>query len=198
MPSSPRLISLPYLFQMPLEREVKLRFVSGEAARAAILHADVDAALLRARRLQTDHLLDTEDRQLYRQRCALRVRDENGTAVLTFKGPVQPGTMKIRDEHETTVSDRSALLAILHGLGFRVWFTYQKYREEFRAADVIIAVDETPIGTFVEIEGTELGIDRAAAALRRTSTDYITASYRTLYVEHCESRGFEPRDMVFE
>ena len=32
-------------------------------------------------------------------------------------------------------------------------FRYQKYRESYRWRDVEIVVDETPIGTFLEIEG---------------------------------------------
>src|SRR5690606_6615811 len=110
---------------------------------------------------------------------------ENGKSLLTFKGPVQPGPMKLRDEIETAVADGAALLAILGELGLRVWFRYEKYREEFAVGDVVIAIDETPIGVFVEIEGSEAHIDQTAAALGRTRADYITASYRALFLEHC-------------
>ena len=60
-----------------------------------------------------------------------------------------------------------------------------------------IAIDETPIGVFVEIEGSEEHIHHAAAALGKTAADYLTASYRALYAEHCNARGVEPGDMVF-
>ena len=75
-----------------VEREVKLRFQSPEEARAAILGAG--ATPLRSRRLQEDSLLDTEDEALRRQQCVLRIRTEPGKSLLTYKGPVQPGTMK--------------------------------------------------------------------------------------------------------
>jgi adenylate cyclase class 2 len=182
---------------MPLEREIKLRFDTAASAREHILSSELGATPLRGRRLQEDSLLDTNDNQLYRRRSALRVRSESGKSLLTFKGPVQASTMKLREEHETVVGDGDALMTILGELGLRVWFRYEKYREEFAAADVVLAIDETPIGVFVEIEGSEEHIHLAAVALRRTSADYITGSYRTLYLEHCRERGLEPGDMLF-
>jgi adenylate cyclase class 2 len=62
---------------------------------------------------------------------------------------------------------------------------------------VVIAIDETPIGVFVEIEGAEHHIATAAAALGKDQTDYITASYHALYLEHCREHGVEPAHMLF-
>jgi adenylate cyclase class 2 len=123
---------------------------------------------------------------------------EAGQGLLTFKGPVQPGSMKVREEHETAIGDPAVMLRVLEELGFRVWFRYQKYREEFSLDDVIIAVDETPVGTYVEIEGGERGIASATAALGRTAGDYLLDSYRALFVRHCEERGLPVTDMVFD
>jgi adenylate cyclase class 2 len=180
-----------------LEREIKLRFESADLARQKILSPAVGAAPLRGRRLQEDCLLDTDDKQLLQRSSALRVRSENGKSLLTFKGPVQPGAMKVRDEYETVVADGEELLIILGALGLRAWFRYQKYREEYSAEDIVIAIDETPIGVFVEIEGSEDHIQRAAAALGKTPPDYVTASYRSLYLEHCRAQGVTPADMLF-
>ena len=112
-----------------LEREIKLRFDDPEEARAAVIAAG--GTLLRGRRLQDDCLLDTADGFLRRRRSVLRVRQESGTSLLTFKGPVQPAVMKLREELETAVGDGTLMLRLLEELGFRVWFRYQKYREEF-------------------------------------------------------------------
>ena len=46
-------------------------------------------------------------------------------------------------------------------------FRYQKYRESYHWRDVEIVVDETPIGTFLEIEGPVSTIHEAARALGR-------------------------------
>jgi adenylate cyclase class 2 len=183
---------------MALEREVKLRFDSADLARQRILSAAVGATPLRGRRLQEDSLLDTSDNQLYQRRSALRVRCENGKSILTFKGPVQPSAVKLREEHETIVADGEVLLTILRELGWSVWFRYEKYREEFAAEDVVIAIDETPIGVFVEIEGSEEHIERTVTALGKTLQDYVTASYRSLYLDFCRERGLQPGDMMFD
>src|SRR6478672_5039394 len=179
-----------------VEREIKLRFESVEEARAAIM--STGATPLLGRRLQEDSLLDTSDEQLRQRRCVLRVRIEGGKSRLTFKGPVQPGIMKLREELETVVGDGDVLLRVLRELGFSVWFRYEKYREEFAHEDVIVAIDETPVGVFVEIEGSEPGIAAMAKALGRSEDDYVVDSYRALFLQHGQSSGLTGPDMVFD
>ena len=179
-----------------LEREIKLRFETVEAARQAVLQTG--ATPLRGRRLQEDCLLDTEDESLRRRRSVLRVRMESGKSFLTFKGPVQPGLTMLRDELETLVGDGPLLLMVLQELGFHIWFRYQKYREEFALEDVIVAVDETPVGGYVEIEGGERGIAEMAGALGRSPADYLVDSYRSLFVRHCHESGVPATDMLFD
>jgi adenylate cyclase class 2 len=183
------------LFRIMLEREIKLLFDTPETARSAILATG--ATPLRCRRLQEDWLFDTGDETLRRRRCVLRIRSDNGRSMLTFKGPVQPGPMKLREEHETVVSDGAMLRQVLEELGMHVWFRYEKYREEFSAEDLTIAVDETPVGTFVEIEGGEDAIVAMAQALGRTPADFILDSYRALFIQRRDACGLTGSDMVF-
>lgn len=179
-----------------LEREIKLRFASPDEARDAIVHSG--ATPVRGRRLQEDCLLDTADELIRQRRSVLRVRMEPGKSLLTFKGPAQASIMKVREELETVVSDGDTLLRILAELGFRPWFRYQKYREEFGHEDALIALDETPIGIFVEIEGTEEAIAAVARGLGRQVSDYIIESYRGLFVQYCAEHGLADTDMVFD
>jgi len=178
-----------------LEREIKLRFRSADEARTKILA--LGATPLHGRRLQEDVLLDTEGEALRLQQATLRVRSDGGKSLLTFKDRPRPGPLKVRNEQETVVADGAVLLAILERLGLHVWFRYEKYREEFEAADVVMAVDETPVGVFVELEGGEAAIHDTARALGRTPADYITDSYRFLFLQHRDANGLAGRDMVF-
>ena len=116
---------------------------------------------------------------------------------MTFKGPAIPAAIKIREEYETVVADAATLQTIFEELGLHVWFRYEKYREEFSAADAVIAIDETPVGVFVEIEGTEDAIHRTAIALGKGAADYITDSYRFLFLQHRDANGLAGHHMVF-
>lgn len=127
-------------------------------------------------------IVDTPDRALYGRGCVLRVRDDDGRAFLTFKGAIEPGPLKVREELETAAGSAERLLAILAALGYAPVFRYEKYREELALAGALVAIDETPIGTFLEIEGEADAIHDCARRLGFSAADYITASYRSLYL----------------
>src|SRR5688500_20374182 len=80
--------------------------------------------------------------------------------------------MKVREEYETVIGDGEILRRVFEQLGLHVSFRYEKYREEYAAEDVTIALDETPVGTFVEIEGSEEGIHLMTQSLGRTPGDF--------------------------
>ena len=58
-------------------------------------------------------------------------------------------------------------------------FRYEKYRTEFRQPRRagVAMLDETPVGVYLELEGTPHWIDRTARRLGFQESDYITASY---------------------
>lgn len=141
-----------------------------------------------------------------------------GRVVLTFKRPAMPaetqpsrerrivkaGRHKVREEIELEVADAENLTKVFEGLGMRGWFRYEKYRTTFAlpatspwARNLLIELDETPIGTFVELEGPAEAIDRAARELGYSPRDYVLKNYLVLYAEECRRRNEEPRDMVF-
>lgn len=171
-------------------------------------------------------IFDTPDGSLAKRGQLLRIRTETPErtskktspaqrVLLTFKRPVAAVSVasgsaqdnhrhKVREEFELQVTDGDVLAKIFEGLGMRGWFHYEKYRTTFRlpaaarwAKGLLIEVDETPIGTFVELEGPSAAIDRAAQELGFDKRDYIVKNYLALYVEDCRRQGKEPKDMVF-
>jgi|SRR5882762_1190035 len=165
-------------------------------------------------------IFDTPDGGLAKHGQLLRIRAETaqrsgkkaGSArvVLTFKQPTERGIdeagarFKVRDETELEVSDAGPLAKIFEGLGMRGWFRYEKYRTTWKlgasarwAKDLLIEIDETPVGTYVELEGPPEAIDRAAEALGYSRKDYLLKNYLTLYAEDCRRRGVMPRNMLF-
>lgn len=111
---------------------------------------------------------------------------------------------KVREEIEVEVSKAGAFTQIFEGLGMAGWFRYEKYRTTFKfppsktwARGLLIELDKTPIGTFVELEGPPEAIDRAAKELGFSKRDYVLKNYLSLYVEECRKKGIEPADMVF-
>jgi adenylate cyclase, class 2 len=179
-----------------IEREIKLRFESVAAARAAL--GELGASPLRPRRLQDDLLLDMEDMRLQRAGCSLRLRRDGDGATITWKGPVVPGPMKAREEVETIVGKAEDAQQILASIGYVLRFRYQKYREELVLDGLVIAIDETPVGTFVELEGDEAAIAAVAGRLGRGPADYVLASYRSLFLEHRQAHGGHGAHMVFD
>lgn len=128
--------------------------------------------------------------------------------VLTYKAPITgmassttAPRYKERKEIEIVFHPAHALEAILRSLGFRPGFCYEKYRTEYRAAKLKglhFDLDETPIGTYLELEGPPAAIDRAAMLLGFSPQDYITSTYWDLYVADCRGRGIPPSDLVFK
>lgn len=178
-----------------LESEIKLRFADPDAARRAIVAAG--GRLSTPKRRQRDCLVDWPDRRLASARSALRVRLEPAGGWLTFKGPVQQSVVKRREEIESAVADGPTVLALLQRLGLEVWFRYEKDREEYTCDGTVVALDDTPVGTYVEIEGEEAAIHRVAERLGRGPADYIRDSYFRLHQQYCERLGIVAGDMLF-
>jgi adenylate cyclase, class 2 len=127
--------------------------------------------------------------------------------ILTYKGPAESASAtptaphansrhKTREEIEARISDSADMDRVLHALGLRGWFRYEKFRTTYQlpakmawAKELLIELDETPIGTFVELEGPADSIDRAARELGYGRHDYITKSYLALHIESCQRQG---------
>jgi adenylate cyclase class 2 len=182
------------LAQSHREIEIKLPLATAAQGRALLRRAGFRVS--RRRVFEQNALYDTPAGELRRAHTGLRVRECGRRAILTYKGPPQPGKHKDREELETEVTSAATLDAILARLGYAPVFRYQKYRTEYRQARSTgrAMLDETPLGVFLELEGAPGWIDRTARALGFAESDYITTSYAELYRR---SRGGATGDMVF-
>ena len=182
----------------PRETEVKFRVADRGAleARLALLGAVSGAAAL-----ERDQLLDDDAVSLRARGSAIRIRQTAGTVYLTFQGPkeIRSG-VRSRVEWETTIGDARTIRAILAELGLRARFRYEKRRTPWRFADParpLVVVDETPIGLFAEIEGTEAEIRILAAELGVEPSEFLPDSYAALYAAARNEDPSLPPDMVF-
>ena len=198
------------------ETEVKLRVADQQALLRQLARL---RASYHGRVHEMNTLYDTPGGALLRGGKLLRIRIERPAepqrsratppsagrdsqrALLTFKGPLRRKEQgksrgdrryKIREEREVRVADGDALARLLGALGLRPSFRYEKYRSTYRLprlSGVTLELDETPIGDFLEAEGSRAGIDRSAALLGYQPADYITKTYGQLFLDEAGRSG---------
>jgi adenylate cyclase class 2 len=161
-------------------------------------------------------LYDTPQSDLRRRDMLLRLRAETPAiqnarstrgerVILTSKAPLRtpraskrPPRYKERAEREQVAANTARqCAAALTALGFRPAFRYDKFRTTFRLPHLQLDLDETPAGTFLELEGQPQAINRAAHALGFTNQAYLRATYWDLHVADCRRRGAIPKNMLF-
>jgi adenylate cyclase class 2 len=170
------------------ENEIKLAFPSPETAVLRLL--DAGAREVHERAFEDNTLFDLAGRPLTTSGRLLRLREFGGATVLTFKAPVLgEHRHKVKIEHETGVADPETMRGILLALGFEVVYRYQKYRTVYALRAVVASLDETPLGTFIELEGAPDDVDEAAAALGARPLEFIRATYRELQEIDAAARG---------
>lgn len=180
-----------------LETEIKLRVDARAARRLLGRHG---FRVRRRRVFESNVVYDTPDLALRRQGRLLRLRRAGRLVTLTFKGPARVGKHKSREELECPVPDFELFDRIFKGIGFEPAFRYEKFRTEYSLDDStgMVTLDVTPVGDFLELEGQPEWIDRTARLLGFEESSYITASYASLYLEHCRTTGAASgTEMVF-
>lgn len=176
---------------MPTETEVKIKINNLDVMKAKIL--EMRAELFKKRALQVDYAYDNKGKLKKNGEC-LRIRDNS---ILTYKGPKQKGSkMKIREELEVMVDNGKYLAEILGKLGYGPTQKKEKYRECYIFHLTQICIDETPMGLFLEIEGSKEGVHDVAKKLGFTEKDFNNKSYGTIWEEYAKKNKIKG-DMVF-
>ena len=185
------------------ETEIKLPVRDPQALRRRLRR--LGFRRVRARHFESNYLFDFPDQRLRKARCLLRLRFSGRQGTLTFKGmPPYSGEYKTRREIETPVGDGLVLREILEQLGLREGFRYEKYRTIYAPhgqrkgpKGPHLCYDETPVGDYLELEGSEQWIDEVARKLGYSREEYVTRGYASLYFQDCLEAGSKPGNMVF-
>ena len=172
-----------------METEIKVPISEDELASVRQNLATLGSETVSDRAEENNRLYDFVDGRLRGSGCALRLRQYGEQTFLTFKGPVRKDSpYKKREELETTVGDAETMEALLDGLGLTVQFEYRKIREIHRVSldglPVLVCLDETPAGLFVEVEGSEDGIKAALQKFGWPQDRLLKKSYIEIYSEH--------------
>jgi adenylate cyclase, class 2 len=180
------------------EIEIKLRLKSNLNETRRVLR-ELGFRVSKGRVHESNVLLDTSSGALRSHGKLIRVRRVGARSVLTYKGPSEQGKYKKRHEIEVPLPDAFGVEQILNEMGYRPIFRYEKFRTEYRKGpgNGKVLLDETPIGNYLEIEGSPRWIDRTAQSLGFSASDYITRSYGYLYLAYCRERRTQPADMLF-
>ena len=183
------------------ETELKFTVDDIPAFRLAAQRAEL---LLRTERsFESNTLYDTPARDLRRKRQLLRLRHYAGTCVLTHKRVPDESASdllyKTRIETETRVEDGDALAEVFGQLGYGPVFRYEKFRTEWDSPEGgHLVLDETPIGTWAELEGEPAWIERMLQGLSVGRERVTTESYGALFLRWCEETGSRAQNLTFE
>jgi len=139
------------------------------------------------RTFESNTLYDTPARTLRAQKQILRIRQYGDVWTLTHKAQppnADDSHYKRRIETETKVEDGEALAAVFATLGYEPVFRYEKFRSEWSDPTTHnhLVLDETPIGTFAELEGDPAWIDTTLAKLNIPAERCTTDSYGKLFL----------------
>jgi adenylate cyclase, class 2 len=191
------------------QAEIELKFPVPDQASLQSRIRELGFHLVTPRTFEHNVLYDTPARDLRSRREILRIRKYGNMWFVTHKRtngeqPSEPARYKVRIETETAVADGETMGDIFEQLGYSPAFIYEKYRTEWSTHDLEtgshphIVLDETPIGTFAELEGPPAWIDRTVAQLGIDPSSCITDSYGTLFLLWKQQTGSPAENLTFE
>lgn len=182
-----------------MDQEIEVKFLIKDYER--LMHKIQNLGLIcaRPRTHELNLRYDTPDQGLVSASQVLRLRKDD-LARLTFKGPgkLQEDVLT-RKEIEVVVSDFEATHRLLEALGYQVVLIYEKYRANYLIDTLILSLDETPLGVFVELEGESPAQVKSAAKLLGLDWEQrINLSYSALLGLYNRNTANSFRDLSFE
>jgi adenylate cyclase, class 2 len=176
--------------------EIELKFPVPDPEALQTRLSQLGFHLVTPRTFEHNTLYDTPNRDLRARKQILRLRQYGRLCTLTHKrlpdqqDPVDTTRYKIRVETETIVAECEAMAEIFKQLGYLPAFIYEKYRTEWAHSagpdseiTAHLVIDDTPIGTYAELEGPTAWIDQTLAALNIDPATCLTDSYGKLFLD---------------
>jgi adenylate cyclase class 2 len=180
-----------------MAKEVEIKFQVANAARLVRKMKALRFRLKTSRTHEMNTLYDFRGQPLRRRGEVLRLRKYGPTWTLTHKAKGKTARHKSRVETETTLTDGAKAEAIFRSLGLQPVFRYEKFRAEWQDSKGHLVLDQTPIGTYAELEGPARWIDAMAKKLGLKRQDYITQTYSELFAAWKRRTGSEAKEMTF-
>ncbi len=184
--------------------EIELKFHVSDPAELQERLPAVGFRLETPRTFEHNTLYDTPDRQLRARHELLRLRQYGDRCTMTHKRTppnADDSHYKTRIETETTVGDCVALATVFEHLGYRAAFIYEKFRTEWSyelgSGSAHLVVDETPIGTWAELEGPTDWIDGMLDQLGVDPATCLTDSYGKLFLTWKDRTGSPAENLTF-
>lgn len=184
---------------MPLDREVEIKFLIDDMDILTGRLTEAGLSLIASRTHEFNTLYDQPGAKLRRRGALLRLRKFGEKWTLTYKDKSGPrgGRHKSRREIETPLENGEVAARIFESLGFQPSFRYEKFRSEWSDSTGHVVLDETPIGTYGEIEGPPKWIDATARLLHIAPSQYITLSYAELFAAWKRKTKSKAEEMTF-
>ena len=182
-----------------MSHEVEIKFRVGNVRLLAGKLRAAGFRLVTPRTHELNTLYDLPGEVLRKRKELLRLRKYGTEWRLTHKSGGKAGRHSSREELETVVGDgKKKMDAILRRLGYEPSFRYEKFRAEWTDGKGHVVVDETPIGSFCELEGPPRWIDRTARKLGIEAGGYITENYAGLFAKWKAQTRSRAKDMTFK
>lgn len=186
--------------------ETELKFVVTDIPGFQAKVQQTGLILKTPRTFEGNTLFDTPDRQLRAKRQILRLREYGTHFVVTHKRVADSESpnatdarFKTRIETETDVEDAAAMAEVFCQLGFCPAFRYEKFRTQWDAPEGgHLVLDETPIGTWAELEGDPAWIDRMLQRLDVPAESCTVESYGALFLRWKEHNHSPAENLTFE
>jgi adenylate cyclase class 2 len=187
--------------------EIELKFAVADIPHFRATVESLGLTLITPRTFEANTLYDTPERDLRSRRQVLRLRDYAGRSVVTHKrvastDRVAPSDIdsryKVRIETESLIEDPAALAEIFAQLGYKPVFRYEKFRTEWDGGEGHIFLDETPIGTYAELEGPPSWIESMRQQLGVQQEQCTTQSYGMMFLDWKASNHSPAENLTFE